>query len=273
MRVAAISFRVRTIRREAQFFEHVRRLVSRAIDLGATTIVLPELAVLELASLREPDASEGTLPAFLEAFAEPYVALLVDLAQSGKVTIVGGSHIERNRNVCAQVDPSGSVVRVEKHILTQWERTEWELDPGEPNGREGVAICYDCEFPELVRPLAERGIQLLCIPAYTETRHGFQRVRWSARARAVENQIFVAHASLVGSIGREPVVSTVGSSAILTPSNVPFPDGAVLAETKMNVEGIACADLDLDALEACRRSGDVRNWNDYQAFIASNRIG
>ena len=71
MRVAAVNFRVRTIRREEQFFAHVRRLVTQAIDQGATTIVLPELVVLELASLRESDAPEATLPAFLEAFAEP----------------------------------------------------------------------------------------------------------------------------------------------------------------------------------------------------------
>jgi predicted amidohydrolase len=92
--------------------------------------------------------------------------------------------------------------------------------------------------------------------------HGFHRVRESCRARAIENQVFVVHASLVGSLGREPVPSTAGSSAILAPCVEPFPADGVLAETRLNAEEIAVAELDFEALVASRESGDVRNWHD-----------
>jgi len=125
-----------------------------------------------------------------------------------------------------------------------------------------VTVCYDCEFPESSRVLAESGMLVQVVPAFTETRHGFGRVRWSCHARAIENQLFVVHASLVGSLGREPVVSAVGSSAVLTPPIEPFPPGAVLAETDFGVEGVALAEIDFATLLKAREGGDVRNWND-----------
>ena len=130
------------------------------------------------------------------------------------------------------------------------------------SGQIGVTICYDCEFPESGRALAEAGVLIQCVPAFTETQHGFQRVRWCAQARATENQVMVIHASLVGSLGAEPVLTTYGSSAILTPSIAPFPMSAILAETELNCEGIAKVDVDLDWLATSRSRGDVRNWND-----------
>ena len=66
----------------------------------------------------------------------------------------------------------------------------------------------------------------------------------------------------VGSLGREPVPSTFGSAAIISPSHSPFPEGSVLAETRLNEEGLAVAELDFDALRESRESGDVRNWHD-----------
>src|SRR3569832_94081 len=126
----------------------------------------------------------------------------------------------------------------------------WQRVPGQNlirmhDSRLGVTICYDSEFPESGRALAEEGVLVQCVPAFTETQRGFQRVRWSCRARAIENQNFVVHASLVGSLGREPAPSTYGSSAILTPSIEPFPIEAVLAETELGEEGVIVADLDL----------------------------
>jgi predicted amidohydrolase len=126
----------------------------------------------------------------------------------------------------------------------------------------GVAVCYDIEFPACAETLTESGCLALAVPAFTETMRGFQRVRWCAQARATERQVFVLHASLVGSLNREPVPTTYGSSAILTPSVLPFPETAILAETPMNQEAVAVADLDWESLLAARESDDVRNWHD-----------
>jgi predicted amidohydrolase len=156
---------------------------------------------------------------------------------------------------------------VEKHNLTLYERDVWRLAPGNglapiPDSRLGVTICYDAEFPEAGRVLLERGTMVQVVPAFTEDVRGFQRVRWCAKARAIENQAYVVHASLVGDLGREPVPSTYGTTAILTPSQLPFPENAVLGETQFGEEDVIVRTLDLDLLVEARRSADIRNWRD-----------
>lgn len=274
MRAAAISWAVREIASEDEFFDHLSSLVLSAAEHGAELIVLPELPVLELLSL-SPSTSGRAVVDALEPHADRYEAELASLEAETRALIVGGSHLRGNRNICLA---GGAVIG--KRVLTQWEAVEWGLSPfvsssaesglvvSLPSGRSpqvGVTICYDCEFPASGRAIAEAGSLVQCIPSYTETRRGFQRVRWCAQARATENQVFVIHASLVGSLGREPVPSTFGSSAILTPSVEPFPESAILAETALGEEGIAVADLDFDALLRAREEGDVRNWNDRNA--------
>ena len=73
-------------------------------------------------------------------------------------------------------------------------------------GKVGVLICYDCEFPELVRLMALQGMQLLIVPFLTDTQNAFSRVRLCAMARAVENECFVA---IAGSVGNLPKVKNM----------------------------------------------------------------
>ena len=101
-----------------------------------------------------------------------------------------------------------------------------------------------------------------CVPSWAESQRAFQRLRWGCLARAVENQSFVVHASLVGELGFEPVRSTYGNSAIISPSVDPFPVEAILRETEMNEEGVALADLDVALLTEVRASSPVANWQD-----------
>lgn len=265
MTIAAINWEIRPITSLEEFLGHLRNLLQFA---KADLIVLPELPVLELLSLH-PGVNEIDVPDVLEFYAEPYESAIQAFATENNCTVVGGSHIRKRRNVCLIAEPERSWFQP-KNVLTQWESQEWNLGTStglrlSSSGQIGVTVCYDCEFPESGRVLAEAGVLIQCIPAYTETRHGFQRVRWCAQARAIENQIITVHASLVGSLGAEPVKSTYGSSAILAPSIAPFPESAILAETELNKEGIALAEVDLETLINARNEGDVRNWNDRRA--------
>lgn len=284
MKVGAAAWGLRQIRSESEFWAHLREVVEQAHDLQVELLVLPELPVLELLGLF-PDVAEERVPSVLGVFSERYEDELFALSSSAGMTIVGGSFFRIRdgdfHNVCITVEPattevagvsgSGFVtqegVYQEKVNLTTYEREVWRLSPGKglsryANPRLGVTICYDAEFPEAVRALAETGTEVLAVPSFTETQHGHQRVRWCCQARAVENQIFVLHATLVGNLGREPVPGTFGSAAVLCPSIEPFPVSAVLAETALNEPGLAVADLDFDMLAECRRGGAVRNWAD-----------
>jgi predicted amidohydrolase len=270
IRVAAVAWKLRDIRSDSEFFGHFYDLVNEAHKQSAEVVVLPELQVLELLNI-EKDLAEHKAARYLAQYAGAIEDWLKRISCSSGMTLVGGSYFKETEdglvNACAIADPARGLALGTKNNLTTYERQMWGLHPGKGlakphDARLGVTICYDSEFPESGRALAEEGVLVQCVPAFTETRRGFQRVRWSCKARAIENQNFVVHASLLGSLGREPAPSTYGSSAILTPSIEPFPVKAVLSETKLGEEGVVVADLDLDMLEKARESGDVRNWND-----------
>lgn len=266
MRVVAssIAWKIRRVTCFAEFEQHLEALVQACPDSGL--IVLPEFFSFELLS------AYGEGPEAMIKLADDFTkitAVLQRLALLKSATIVGGSHVARvgssYQNLCPLVTATEVTLQA-KVKLTQFEMHEFRLTAGmglrKPYRDIASLICYDSEFPEAARVLAEAGATTLCVPAFTETIRGFQRVRWSCQARAIENQIFVIHSSLVGSLDREPVPVTYGSSAILAPSVLPFPESAILAETPLNEEGVATAELDFELLAACRQSDDVRNWQD-----------
>ena len=86
-------------------------------------------------------------------------------------------------------------------------------------GRIGVAICYDSEFPLLVRAMAEAGAEVVLVPSCTERISGYHRVRTGARARALENQIATVVSPTVGDALWSPAVDhNVGAAGIYVPS-------------------------------------------------------
>lgn len=269
LRVAVAAWKIRPAIGDSGYFGHFYDIVSHAHDEGAEVLVVPELHVLELLPLaRDLDAWKAAL--YLAQYAEAVEGWIKRISDSSGMIIVGGSHFKQTpdgiKNVCAIGVPGQSLTFGEKNKITQYERQTWQISGGEglallPHGL-GVTICYDGEFPEAGRALAQAGTMVHCVPSWTDDQRGFQRVRWSCLARAIENQYFVAHSSLVGELGYEPVPSTYGSSAIIAPSVEPFPVQAVLRETPLNEEGVVIADLDYDQLLAARRSGEVTNWND-----------
>ena len=70
----------------------------------------------------------------------------------------------------------------------------------EDAGNIAILICYDVEFPEVARVMAEAGAEILFVPSCTDGREGFCRVRYCAQARAIENQVYVAMTGTVGNL-------------------------------------------------------------------------
>jgi predicted amidohydrolase len=272
VRAAVANWKLRSIRTDGQFYNHAQEFLHQAHELGAELVVLPELFSLELLHLAKQVTAKES-PRYLVQFFDEIEGWLLRMSQNSGMVIVGGSHFkfenEQIENIAPIAFPNGSLYRQPKNKLTVYERSEWGITEGrgltQLPGKLGVGVCYDSEFPEGTRRLAENGAIFYGVPAWTETRRGFQRVRWSCLARAVENQIFVLHSSLVGDIGREPVPESYGSSAIIAPSIAPFPMEAILAETKLNEDDLVVAGLDTGELFAARTEGDVTNWADRDA--------
>ena len=130
-------------------------------------------------------------------------------------------------------------------------------------GKVGVLICYDTEFPELGRLLADEGMEILFVPFLTDTQNSYSRVRHCAQARAIENECYVA---IAGSVGNLPKVHNMdiqfAQSMVFTPCDFAFPTNGIKAEATPNTEMILVADVDLDLLLELNEFGSVQNIKD-----------
>ena len=191
--------------------EAAERLVAQAASTGADIVVLPEKwnAIGDSALYHEAaeplDGGES-------------VEAMSDWARLHGVALVGGSITERREgrekvsNTSVVFDAEGSIVAVYRKIHlfdvevggVTYRESEAE-EPGETpvvvfveNWGVGLSVCYDVRFPELYRILALGGAELLTVPAHFTTPTGRDHWHVLLRARAIENQCFVAAAAQVG---------------------------------------------------------------------------
>ena len=164
----------------------------------------------------------------------------------------------------------GTLERYEKLHVTPDEAKVWGMQGGHELktfdtdcGKIGVLICYDSEFPELSRLLADQGMDILFVPFLTDTQNGYSRVRHCAQARAIENECYVA---IAGSVGNLPKVHNMdiqfAQSMVFTPCDFSFPANGIKAEATTNTEMILIADVDIDLLRELNQFGSVRNLKD-----------
>jgi len=197
-----------------------------------------------------------------------------ELAISNNINIISGSmpEIQHGRlyNVGYLCKRDGTTERYEKLHITPDEAKVWGMEGGNELkvfdtdcGKIGILICYDVEFPEVSRLLAEDGMDILFVPFLADTQNGYSRIRSCAQARAIENECYVA---IAGSVGNLPKVHNMdlqyAQSMVITPCDFAFPANGIKAETTPNTEMILIADVDIDLLRELNQFGSVRNQKD-----------
>lgn len=197
-----------------------------------------------------------------------------ELSISYNINIITGSmpEIKNNRlyNVGYLCRRDGSIERYEKIHVTPDEAKVWGMQGGTQIkafdtdcGKVGILICYDSEFPELSRILADQGMDILFVPFLTDTQNGFSRVRNCSQARAIENECYVA---IAGSVGNLPNVHNMdmqfAQSMVFTPCDFAFPSNGIKAEATPNTEMVLIADVDIELLRELHEFGSVRNLKD-----------
>ena len=200
-------------------------------------------------------------------------------AISYNINIISGSMPEMVDNKLYNVGylckRDGTVERFEKLHITPNEAKVWGMQGGSKIqtfdtdcGKIGILICYDVEFPELGRLLADDGMDILFVPFLTDTQNGYSRVRNCAQARAIENECYVA---IAGSVGNLPNVHNMdiqyAQSMVFTPCDFAFPTNGIKAEATANSEMILIADVDIDSLRELNQLGTVRNLKDRRKDI------
>lgn len=216
--------------------------------------------------LSEPEAIRK-----LAEFTKEIVQRFAELAISYNINIITGSMPEMIGNTLFNAGylckRDGGVERYEKIHVTPDEAKVWGMQGGDTIrtydtdcGKIGILICYDVEFPELSRILAEEGIDMLFVPFLTDTQNGYSRVRYCAQARAIENECYVA---IAGCVGNLPKVHNMdiqyAQSMVFTPCDFSFPTNGIKAEATPNTEMILIADVDIDLLRELNQFGSVRN--------------
>ncbi len=202
-----------------------------------------------------------------------------ELAISYNINIISGSMPEirndRLYNIGYLCKRDGSIESYEKLHVTPDEAKVWGMERGKQLkvfdtdcGKIGILICYDVEFPELSRLLADEGMDILFVPFLTDTQNGYSRVRNCAQARAIENECYVA---IAGSVGNLPKVHNMdiqyAQSMVFTPCDFAFPANGIKAEATPNTEMILIADVDIDLLRQLNQFGSVRNLRDRRKDI------
>jgi predicted amidohydrolase/ribosomal protein S18 acetylase RimI-like enzyme len=210
----------------------------------------------------------------LAKYTEEIVQQMSNFSISYNINIISGSMPEivdgQLYNVGYLCKRDGTIERYEKLHVTPDESKVWGLQGGNQLkvfdtdcGKIGVLICYDSEFPELSRLLADDGMDILFVPFLTDTQNGYSRVRYCAQARAIENECYVA---IAGSVGNLPNVHNMdiqfAQSMVFTPCDFAFPSNGIKAEATPNTEMILIADVDIDMLRELHRFGSVRNLTD-----------
>ncbi len=101
------------------------------------------------------------------------------------------------------------------------------------------------------------------MPFCTDERQSYMRVRYCCQARAVENQVYVVMAGVVGTLPDvEDMDINYAESCILTPCDFAFARDGIASTAAPNSEMIAFADLQLENLIFGRNSGTVQNLKD-----------
>lgn len=273
VRVGLVQWQMRPFNDVETLVEQMEYFIDAFGDYQSDFILFPELfnapLMAEFNHLGEPEAIRG-LAKYTQILREKFT----EFAISYNVNIITGSMPEiindklYNSSYLCRRD--GSWDSYKKIHITPSEQNSWGMAGGDKvkvfetdAGKIGITICYDVEFPEISRLYAEQGMEILFVPFLTDTQNGFNRVRYCAQARAIENECYVA---IAGCVGNLPKVNNMdiqyAQSAIFTPSDFAFPTNAIKAEATPNTEMTVIGDLDLELLKELHEFGSVRNLKD-----------
>ncbi len=273
VRLGLVQWQMRSYKNVADLMQQVEYFVDALSGYKSDFALFPEFLngplMAEFNHLSEADSirklAEHTAQ-LVQEFSKLSISYNINII-TGSMPELVGDHLYNVGYLCRR---DGTVERYEKLHVTPDEARVWGLKGGSKLetfetdcGKIGILICYDVEFPELSRLLADQGMDILFVPFLTDTQSGYSRVRHCAQARAIENECFVA---IAGSVGNLPKVHNMdiqfAQSMVFTPCDFAFPANGIKSEATPNTEMILISDVDIDLLRQLHAYGSVKNLKD-----------
>lgn len=254
--------------------------VAEAAASGAKLVVLPEC-------FNSPYAVSA-FPKYAEKIpGGDTTTALSDLAKKHGLFLVGGSYPESDAgkvyNTSVAFSPSGDIIAKhrklhlfdidvpgkitfkESETLTGGDKiTLFDL---EGYGKVGLGICYDIRFPEVAATAARKGAFAMIYPGAFNTTTGPLHWHLLARARAVDNQVYVVACSPAQELGEG--YHAYGHSLVSDPL------GKIVAEADVD-ETIIYAELEPAELDAARQNipvGHQRRFDAYDDVSKTAKVG
>lgn len=273
VRIGMVQWQMRPYKDITELMQQVEFFVDSLSEYKSDFALFPEFFNAPLMA-EYNHMSEAEAIRELAKFTPRLVEEFKKLSIAYNINIITGSMPELVDDILYNVGylckRDGNLERYEKLHVTPDEEKIWGMKGGTKLetfqtdcGNIGILICYDAEFPELSRILADEGMDILFVPFLTDTQNGFSRVRYCAQARAIENECYVA---IAGSVGNLPKVHNMdiqyAQSMVFTPCDFPFPTNGVKSEATPNTEMILISDVDIDLLTELHNYGSVKNLKD-----------
>ena len=254
IRIACIQMKAEAEREES--FKKLEYLLKKAAKQNVRIACFPELTVDQFFpqyyheekyfSLSEP--IDGSLIQHFQELAKTYnMALIPNFYERGK-----NPHTYYDTSPI--IDARGHLLGSQRMMHIAEDPTEDEkfyYTPGDTGYNVfsledltiGIAICYDRHFPEHIRILTLKGVDIIFVPTATT---GLHRQTWEveAQASAIVNGIFIAHANKVGVEGK---LEFFGNSIVVNPQ------GDIIAEASETEEEVILADIDTDLISKVRK--------------------
>lgn len=242
------------------------KVLEAARTHNARIVVLPECFNSPYGTKFFPKYAETLLPSPPSEEQSPSFHAMSKMAKEAGVYLVGGSIPERedatgklyNTNLTFgpdgvllgshrkthlfDIDITGKIRFKESEVLSPGNKVTILNLP--EYGKIGIAICYDVRFPELATIAARRGAFLLLYPGAFNLTTGKMHWQLQARARAMDNQVYVGLCSPARDMEAE--YNAWGHSLIVDPN------AEVVGELDEK-EGIVVADLAPGRIEEVRK--------------------
>jgi predicted amidohydrolase len=226
----------------------IDKAAKSAAAFGAELLVTPETGITGYAIW-------DRIPLLAEDREGPVLQSLDKMSRTYNLAIVAGfperdHDVVYNTAVIAQPDGTRSFYR-KSHLFGPHEKSAFAAAGDRSpivsfNGmRAGMLICYDVEFPEMVRSAVLAGAEMLMVPTALPKAAPANRVsRSMIPSRALENHIFIIYAGLCG---EENGTSYQGGSVIVGPDGEDLARaGAAESLLITEIDRLSSAFLNLD---------------------------